>query len=61
MANSATYGFKSGTASFADMLPVRESGTGVKVAGITPRTLPMARPPTPGEVWTLLSARTVFR
>ena len=58
IANSATYGFKSGTASFADMFAGSKVGLGVKVAGI--RTLPMARPPTPGEVWTLLSARTVF-
>lgn len=59
IANSATYGFKSGTASFADMFAGSKVGLGVKVAGIT-RTLPMARPPTPGVVWTLLSARTVF-
>jgi len=54
IANSATYGFKSGTASFADMF------AGSKVGLVSLRTLPMARPPTPGEVWTLLSARTVF-
>lgn len=59
IANSATYGFKSGTASFADMFAGSKVGLGVKVAGIT-QTLPMARLPTPGEVWTLLSARTVF-
>lgn len=59
IANSATYGFKSGTASFADMFAGSKVGLGVKVAGIT-QDLPMARPPTPGEVWTLLSARTVF-
>lgn len=58
IANSATYGFKSGTASFADMFAGSKVDWG-KVAGIT-QTLPMARPPTPGEVWTLLSARTVF-
>ncbi len=60
IANSATYGFKSGTASFADMFAGSKVGLGVKVAVVTFRTLQMARPPTPGAVWTLLSARTVF-
>lgn len=59
IANSATYGFKSGTASFADMFAGSKVGLGVKLP-VSPRTLPMARLPTPGEVWTLLSARTVF-
>ena len=36
IANSATYGFKSGTASFADMFAGSKVGLGVKVAGITP-------------------------
>ncbi|MDF3827892.1 MULTISPECIES: flagellar hook protein FlgE [unclassified Pseudocitrobacter] len=35
IANSATYGFKSGTASFADMFAGSKVGLGVKVAGIT--------------------------
>jgi len=35
IANSATYGFKSGRASFADMFAVSKVGLGVKVAGIT--------------------------
>ncbi|QJT80225.1 flagellar hook protein FlgE [Kosakonia sp. MUSA4] len=35
IANSATYGFKSGTASFADMFAGSKIGLGVKVAGIT--------------------------
>ncbi len=59
IANSATYGFKSGTASFADMFAGSKVGLGIFLP-VSPRTLPMARPPTPGEVWTLLSARTVF-
>lgn len=59
IANSATYGFKSGTASFADMFAGSKVGLGVKLL-VSLRTLPMARPPTPGVVWTLLSARTVF-
>ena len=33
IANSATYGFKSGTASFADMFAGSKVGLGVKVAG----------------------------
>ncbi|HEB1520113.1 TPA: flagellar hook protein FlgE [Escherichia albertii] len=35
IANSATYGLKSGTASFADMFAGSKVGLGVKVAGIT--------------------------
>ncbi len=35
IANSATYGFKSATASFADMFAGSKAGLGVKVAGIT--------------------------
>ncbi|MCZ8957528.1 flagellar hook protein FlgE [Escherichia albertii] len=35
IANSATYGFKSGTASFADIFAGSKVGLGVKVAGIT--------------------------
>jgi flagellar hook protein FlgE len=35
IANSATYGFKSCTASFADMFAGSKVGLGVKVAGIT--------------------------
>ncbi|MGL5700276.1 MAG: flagellar hook protein FlgE [Kluyvera sp.] len=35
IANSATYGFKSGTASFADMFAGSKVGLGVKVAGIS--------------------------
>lgn len=35
IANSATYGFKSGTASFCRYVCRFESGTGGKVAGIT--------------------------
>lgn len=35
IANSTTYGFKSGTASFADMFAGSKVGLGVKVAGIT--------------------------
>ena len=35
IANSATYGFKAGTASFADMFAGSKVGLGVKVAGIT--------------------------
>ena len=35
IANSATYGFKSGSASFADMFAGSKVGLGVKVAGIT--------------------------
>ncbi|END1882195.1 flagellar hook protein FlgE [Escherichia albertii] len=35
IANSATYGFKSGTAFFADMFAGSKVGLGVKVAGIT--------------------------
>ena len=35
IANSATYGFKSGTVSFADMFAGSKVGLGVKVAGIT--------------------------
>ena len=35
IANSATYGFKSGAASFADMFAGSKVGLGVKVAGIT--------------------------
>ena len=35
IANSATYGFKSGTGSFADMFAGSKVGLGVKVAGIT--------------------------
>lgn len=35
IANSATYGFKSGTASFADMFAGSKVGLGVKIAGIT--------------------------
>lgn len=35
IANSATYGFKSGTSSFADMFAGSKVGLGVKVAGIT--------------------------
>ena len=60
IANSATYGFKSGTASFADMFAGSKVGLGGKKLLVSLRTLPMARPPTPGVVWTLLSARTVF-
>lgn len=59
IANSATYGFKSGTASFADMFAGSKVGLGVKVAGIT-QTLPTAPPPTPAAGWMLLSARMVF-
>ena len=59
IANSATYGFKSGTASFADMFAGSKVGLGVKVAGIT-RTLPTVPRPTPAAGWMLLSARTVF-
>ena len=46
IANSATYGFKSGSASFADMFAGSKVGLGVKVAGIT-QTLPTAPPPIP--------------
>ncbi|WP_279044542.1 flagellar hook protein FlgE [Cedecea davisae] len=35
IANSATYGFKSGTASFADMFAGSKVGLGVKVVGVT--------------------------
>lgn len=35
IANSATYGFKAGSASFADMFAGSKVGLGVKVAGIT--------------------------
>lgn len=35
IANTATYGFKAGTASFADMFAGSKVGMGVKVAGIT--------------------------
>ncbi|UYU33293.1 flagellar hook protein FlgE [Siccibacter colletis] len=35
IANSATYGFKSGSVSFADMFAGSKAGLGVKVAGIT--------------------------
>lgn len=35
IANSATYGFKSGSVSFADMFAGSQVGLGVKVAGIT--------------------------
>ncbi|WP_435929865.1 flagellar hook protein FlgE [Dryocola sp. BD613] len=35
IANSATYGFKAGTASFADMFAGSKVGLGVKVAGLT--------------------------
>ena len=35
IANSATYGFKSSTASFADMFAGSKVGLGVKVAGVT--------------------------
>ncbi len=35
IANSATYGFKSGTVSFADMFAGSKVGMGVKVAGVT--------------------------
>ncbi len=59
IANSATYGFRSAHTFFADMFAGSKVGLGVKVT-VSLRTLPMARPPTPGEVWTLLSARTVF-
>lgn len=59
IANSATYGFKSGTASFADMFAGSKVGLGVKVAGIT-QTLRMAPPPIPGEGWISPSVRTVF-
>lgn len=58
IANSATYGFKSGTASFADMFAGSKVGLGVKVAGIT-QTLPMAPPRIPAVGWTLPLARTV--
>lgn len=58
IANSATYGFKSGSASFADMFAGSKVGLGVKVAGIT-QTSPTGRPPTPVAVWTSPSARTV--
>lgn len=59
IANSATYGFKSGTASFADMFAGSKVGLGVKVAGIT-QTLPMVPPPTLDVARMWLSARTVF-
>jgi len=59
IANSATYGFKSGTASFADMFAGSKVGLGVKVAGIT-QDFTEAPPPTPAAGWMLLSARTVF-
>ncbi len=59
IANSATYGFKSGTASFADMFAGSKVGLGVKVAGL-PRTLPTAPPPVPDARWTWRLARTVF-
>ena len=67
IANSATYGFKSGSASFADMFAGSKVGLGVKVAGITDftdgtttntgrgRTLPSAR--TVSSVWSMLTAR----
>lgn len=58
IANSATYGFKSGSASFADMFAGSKVGLGVKVAGIT-RTSLTGRPPTPVVVWMSPSARTV--
>uniref|UniRef100_UPI00286F6714 flagellar hook-basal body complex protein n=1 Tax=Buttiauxella brennerae TaxID=82988 RepID=UPI00286F6714 len=35
IANSATYGFKSGSVSFADMFAGSKVGLGVKVAGVT--------------------------
>lgn len=59
IANSATYGFKSGTASFADMFAGSKVGLGVKVAGIT-RILPTVRQRTPGVGWMSRLARTVF-
>lgn len=58
IANSATYGFKSGTASFADMFAGSKVGLGVKVAGIT-QILPMERPRIQDVALTLPSARTV--
>lgn len=59
IANSATYGFKSGTASLPICLPVPKSVWALKLRVLL-RTLPTVLPPTPDVVWTLLSARTVF-
>ena len=46
IANSATYGFKSGSASFADMFAGSKVGLGVKLRASL-RTLPTVPPPTP--------------
>ncbi len=59
IANSATYGFKSGSASFADMFAGSKVGLGREGGGYHPRTSPTGRPPTPVAVWTSPSARTV--
>lgn len=59
IANSATYGFKSGTASFADMFAGSKVGLGLKLR-VLPVILPMVLPPTPDADWMWLSARTDF-
>ncbi len=59
IANSATYGFKSGSASFADMFAGSKVGLGVLKLQALPRTLPTVPPPIPVVAWTLPSARTV--
>lgn len=59
IANSATYGFKSGTASFADMFAGSKVGLGLKLRVLL-RTLPMVLPPIPDADWMWLSARTDF-
>lgn len=58
IANSATYGFKSGSASFADMFAGSKVGLALK-SRVSLRTLPTVQPPIPVVVWTLPSARTV--
>ncbi len=60
IANSATYGFKSGTASFADMFAGSKVGLGVKVAGITQDFYRRYDNGTPGAGWMSRLARTVF-
>lgn len=59
IANSATYGFKSGTASFADMFAGSKVGLGVKVAGIT-QDFTDGTTTNTGAGWMSRLARTVF-
>ncbi|AHG22046.1 flagellar hook protein FlgE [Chania multitudinisentens RB-25] len=61
IANSATYGFKSGSASFADMFAGSQVGLGVKVAGITQNFNDGATTPTSRSLDIAISENGFFR